>query len=141
MGVFGRLASARCRELDLPLETHLAELDLAKLAKLTSEERAVTDLPLFPGSSRDVAMELPIDLPAAEVEAAVSKFKNPLLVSNRCVSLFSDPSGEKIAADKKSVAYTLLYRSDDKTLKSKEVDDAHQALLDHLKNSLPVSFR
>jgi len=68
VGVMGRLAPARCRELDLPLETHIAELDLAKLTKLTSEERPVSDLPLFPGSSRDVAMELPLDLPAADKE-------------------------------------------------------------------------
>lgn len=141
VGTMGRLSPARCRELDLPLETHLVELDAAKLTKITSEERPVTDLALFPGSSRDVAMELPLDLPAAEVEAALAKFKNPLLVSTRCVSLFSDPSGEKIAADKKSVAYTLLYRSADKTLKSKEVDAAHQSLLEHLKNSLPATFR
>lgn len=141
VGVVGRLAPARCRELDLPLETHLAELDLAKLVKLLQQENPVTDLPQFPGSSRDVAMELPLDLAAAEIENALAKFKDPLLVSSRCVSLFSDPSGEKIAADKKSVAYTLLYRSPAKTLKTKEVDAAHQALLEHLEKSLPVTFR
>lgn len=141
VGTMGRLSPARCRELDLPLETHLVELDSAKLTKLTSEERPVSDLPQFPGSSRDVAMELPIDLPAAEVESALAKFKDPLLVSTRCVSLFSDPTGEKIAADKKSVAYTLHYRSPEKTLKGQEVDNAHQALLSHLQSTLPVTFR
>ncbi|GHC47758.1 phenylalanine--tRNA ligase subunit beta [Roseibacillus persicicus] len=141
IGVVGRLAPARCRELDLPLETHIAELDMAKLAKIVSSGAPVTDLPQFPGSSRDVAMELPLDLAASEVESALAKFKEPLLVSSRCVSLFSDPSGEKIAADKKSVAYTFLYRADDKTLKTKEVDAAHQALLAHLEKSLPVKFR
>ena len=141
MGTFGRLAPARCRELDLPLETHIAELDLAKLAKLQQQVNPVTDLPQFPGSSRDAAMELPLDLPAAEIENALAKFKDPLLVSSRCVSLFSDASGEKIAADKKSVAYTFLYRSPDKTLKTKDVDTAHQSLLEHLQKALPVTFR
>ncbi|MEM9080790.1 MAG: phenylalanine--tRNA ligase subunit beta [Verrucomicrobiota bacterium] len=141
VGVLGRLAPARCRELDLPLETHLAELDLAKLTNLLRSEKPVTDLPQFPGSSRDVALELPLDTPAADVETALTKFKDPLLVSHHCVSLFADPTGEKIAADKKSIAYTFLYRSPDKTLKSKEVDAAHEALLQHLKASLPVNFR
>lgn len=141
VGVMGRLAPSRCRELDLPLETHLAELDLSKLAQLASEERPVTDLPQFPGSSRDAAMEVPLTLPAADITAAIAKFKNPLLVSSRCLSLFNDPSGEKMAADKKSVAYTFLYRSAERTLKAKEVDDAHQALLAHLTGALPVSFR
>ncbi|MBK1833449.1 phenylalanine--tRNA ligase subunit beta [Roseibacillus ishigakijimensis] len=141
IGVVGRLAPQRCRELDLPLETHVAELDLAKLVNLLRQESPVVDLPQFPGSSRDVAMELPLDLPAADIENALARFKEPLLVSARCVSLFSDPSGEKIAADKKSVAYSLLYRSENKTLKAKEVDEAHQALLAHLEKSLPVAFR
>lgn len=141
VGVMGRLSPARCRELDLPLETHLAELDLAKLAKLAGEERPVTDLPQFPGSSRDAAMEVPLALPAADIATAIDKFKDPLLVSSRCLSLFNDPSGEKMDADKKSVAYTFLYRSSEKTLKAKDVDNAHQALLAHLTSSLPVSFR
>ncbi|MDP0489713.1 MAG: phenylalanine--tRNA ligase subunit beta [Verrucomicrobiota bacterium JB023] len=141
VGTFGRLAPSRCRALDLPLDTYLAELDLGKVGNLLRKEGPVSDLPQFPGSSRDVAMELPLELPAADIEAALQKFKNPLLVSYRCVSLFSDPSGEKIAADKKSLAYTLLYRSPDRTLKAKQVDEAHQALLDHLQKSLPVSFR
>lgn len=141
VGVVGRLSPARCRELDLPLETHLTEIDLAKLVKIVQQEAPVTDLPQFPGSSRDVAMELPLELPAADIETALNKFKDPLLVSSRCVSLFSDPSGEKIDADKKSVAYTLLYRSPEKTLKTKEVDKAHQALLEHLEKSLTVTFR
>lgn len=141
VGVIGRLAPSRCRELDLPLETHLAELDLTKVVKLLQQDHPVTDLPQFPGSSRDVAMELPIELPANEIENALAKFKDPLLDSSRCVSLFSDASGEKISADKKSVAYTVLYRSPDRTLKTKEVDTAHQALLDHLQKTLPVTFR
>lgn len=141
IGAFGRLSPARCRELDLPLETHLAELDLAKLVKLLQKNSPVTDLPQFPGSSRDVAMELPLELPASDIENALAKFNNPLLATSRCVSLFSDASGEKIDADKKSVAYTLLYRSPEKTLKTKDVDAAHQSLLDHLQKALPVTFR
>lgn len=141
VGVVGRLSPARCRELDLPLETHLAEIDLAKIVKIFQKEQPVSDLPQFPGSSRDVAMELPLDLPAAKIENALLQFQNPLLVSSRCVSLFSDSSGEKIAADKKSVAYTFLYRAPERTLKTKEVEQAHQALLAHLQGALPVTFR
>ncbi len=141
LGVLGRLAPAQCRALDLPLETHLAELDLKKLATLRSTPRVIAELPQFPGSSRDAALELPLEHPASAVADAIAKFKEPLLVSSRCISLFSDPSGEKIAADKKSLAYSFLYRSGEKTLKAKDVDATHQRLLAHLTNSLPVTFR
>ena len=48
---------------------------------------------------------------------------------------------EKLAADKKSIAYTFHYRSPERTLKAKEVDEAHQKLLDYLAKSLPITFR
>jgi len=55
--------------------------------------------------------------------------------------VFTDPSGEKLAADKKSIAYSFHYRSPQKTLKAKEVDKAHKSLLDHLEKTLKVSYR
>ena len=55
--------------------------------------------------------------------------------------LSRDPSGEKLPADRKSVAYSFLYRAVDRTLKSEEVDAAHQKLLQHLENGLPISYR
>jgi len=64
-----------------------------------------------------------------------------LLVSSACFDLFTDPSGEKLPADKKSIAYTFHYRSPERTMKAKEVDQAHQKLLDHLAKTLPITFR
>jgi phenylalanyl-tRNA synthetase beta chain len=63
------------------------------------------------------------------------------LVSSACFDVFQDPTGGKLPADKKSVAYTFHYRSPERTLKSKEVDQAHQRLLDQLAKVLPISYR
>ncbi len=99
------------------------------------------DLPQFPGSSRDAAMEAPATMPNADIEKAVKKLSEPLLVSATCFDVFSDPTGEKLPADRKSIAYSFLYRAADRTLKSEEVDAAHAKLLAHLTKTLPVSFR
>ena len=119
----------------------MAELDLAKLQQLATGVEKVDELPQFPGSSRDAAMEAPLTLENAAIEAAIKKHNESLLVDFHCFDVFTDASGEKIAADKKSVAYSFTYRSPSKTLKAKEVDKAHQALLDTLANKLKVSFR
>ena len=42
--------------------------------------------------------------------------------------VFTDERGEKIAADKKSLAYSLTYRAEDRTLKTEEVNAAHARL-------------
>lgn len=141
IGAFAQLSPARCRAIDAGNPVFVAELDLAKLQQLATGVEKVDPLPQFPGSSRDAAMEAPIALENAAIENAIKKHNESLLVDYHCFDVFTDPSGEKLAADKKSVAYSFTYRSDDKTLKAKEVDKAHQSLLDYLAKSVKVTFR
>ena len=72
---------------------------------------------------------------------ALSKHKEPLLVSAFCFDMFRDPSGEKMPADRKSIAWSFSYRAADRTLKSQEVDKAHQKLREYLEKTLPITFR
>ena len=141
IGSFAQLSPSRGRELDLEFPVYLAELDLARLCELRSSHSHVEELPQFPGSSRDAAMEAPAGLANDEIEKAIKKLNEPLLISFTCFDVFRDPSGEKLPADRKSVAYSFLYRAVDRTLKSEEVDAAHQKLLQHLENGLPISYR
>lgn len=141
VGVFAQLSPARCRELDSNFPIYVAELDLSKLENLNREECKVSELPQFPGSSRDAAMEVPLTLTNAQIEQGIKKHNESLLVSYHCFDVFMDATGEKIAADKKSVAYSFQYRSPQKTLKSKDVDNAHKSLLEHLEKTLKVSYR
>ncbi len=141
IGAFARLSLKRERDLDFNSPVFIAELDLGKLRKLISAKIQVEDLPQFPGSSRDAAMELPIDTPNANIEAALAKTKEPLLVSYECFDLFTDSTGEKIAADRKSIAYRFLYRSPAGTLKQKEVDESHARILAALGKLEGLAFR
>ncbi|MGJ8672207.1 phenylalanine--tRNA ligase subunit beta [Rubritalea sp.] len=141
IGAFAQLTPARCREIDANNPVYVAELDLSKLQQLATGVEKVDPLPQFPGSSRDAAMEAPITLENAAIENAIKKHNEALLVDFHCFDVFTDATGEKLAADKKSVAYSFTYRSADKTLKAKEVDQAHQALLDYLAKSVKVTFR
>jgi phenylalanyl-tRNA synthetase beta chain len=141
IGVFARLSLQRERDLDFISPVFVAELDLGKLRKIISAKSQVEDLPQFPGSTRDAAMELSLDTPNAEIEAVLGNAKEPLLVSYECFDLFTDPSGQKIAADRKSIAYRFNYRAFDRTLKANEVDAAHQNILKLLTHIDGLVFR
>ncbi len=141
IGVFARLTPARERELDFTTPVYVAELDLGKLRKLLNGISHVEDLPQFPGSSRDAAMELPLTTPNALIEAVIAKLAETLLVSSECFDVFTDPTGQKIAVDSKSVAYRFHYREATRTLKTGEIDAAHQKVLDALTKGLGVKFR
>ena len=141
VGAFAQLSPAKCRELGSAAPIYLVELELKKCQQLSKNVVQVDELPQFPGSSRDAAMEAPVTMPNSEIEKAVKKHNEMLLVSSACFDLFTDSSGEKLAADKKSIAYTFHYRSPERTMKAKEVDQAHQKLLDYLAKNLPITFR
>ncbi len=141
IGTFAQVLPSRIREIGFDAPVYLAELDQKKILGLTEDMFQVTPLPQFPGSSRDIAMEIPLTTTNAEIEKALSKHQEPLLVSTVCFDQFSDPTGEKMSAEKRSIAYSFSYRSDKGTLKQKEVDTAHEKLRTHLEKSLPVTFR
>jgi len=141
LGVAARLLPSRERALDFTAPVWLAELDLAKLRKLIGQRIAVEELPQFPGSSRDAAMEMPADLMAAKVDDVIAAVRQPLLEQFHCFDVFCDPTGQKLDASRKSMAYRFHYRAADRTLKAEEVDAAHATILEKLLKELPVHFR
>jgi phenylalanyl-tRNA synthetase beta chain len=141
IGIFARLTPARERTLDATSPIFVAELDLAKLRKLLSGLSQVEDLPQFPGSSRDAAMELPLATPNSQIEGVIAKLAEPLLVSSECFDVFTDPTGQKIPADRKSLAYRFTYRDPQGNRTAAEFDAAHQKVLEALSQGLGVKFR
>lgn len=141
IGMAGIVPPARARELDLDAPVFVAELNLKKLMSVVKAEIRFADLPKFPGSSRDVAMLVPGDLAAGEVAAFFEAYDEPLLISAELFDVFTDPTGAKLAPDKKSLAFSILYRAPEKTLEAGEVEAAHGKLLDSLKRTFNVEFR
>ncbi|CAN5304377.1 phenylalanine--tRNA ligase subunit beta [soil metagenome] len=137
-----QLTPARARQIGLECPVVAAELDLERLVTYGTRGRPVfCELPRFPAVTRDVAMELPDTFPNVEVAAFFARAEEPLLQDATLFDLFTDPSGQKLAAGRKSVAYSLTYRHPAKTLTTEEVDTAHQRLLSNLKRSLPATIR
>ncbi len=141
LGMAGILPPARARELGLDGVVLVAEMNLKKLQTSIGQTRRFTPLPKFPASSRDTAFLVDSGLPVGRVSEFFAAQQEQLLESVELFDVFHDPSGEKLPADKKSLAYSLTYRHPDRTLESAEVETAHEKLLTALKQSLNVDFR
>ncbi len=141
-GYMARLSLQKCRNLGLPLESYYAELDLRKLQQVATAPYKAAELPQFPGSSRDASLDVPAATRHADILKAVESARQKLLVSCRLKDVFCDPSGEKLAADRKAMTYTFLYRDARKTLTAAEVDAAHKTVLEALSSRVSgLSFR
>jgi len=141
IGAFAQLSPSHQREFDITTPIYLAELDINKLVAIRQSARMANELSKFPGSSRDVALECPMNITAGDIVETLTKQNQPLLVNFTCFDHFHDSSGEKLAADKKSLAFRLDYRSEEKNLKAKEVEQAHEALVKVLCEKLQLTQR
>lgn len=141
LGWIAQLHPARARQIDARHPVYVVELLVSALRQGSAGPAKFEDLPRFPAITRDVAMEVPADLPHAKVAAFFASQKEPLFIASEVFDVFTDPTGQKMAQDRKSIAWTLTYRASDRTLETPEVDAAHQRILAALEKTLPATVR
>ncbi|MGA3169860.1 MAG: phenylalanine--tRNA ligase subunit beta, partial [Chthoniobacteraceae bacterium] len=139
-GYLGQLAPARLRAIDCPSPAAVFELDLTN-CRLRPIPSRITPIPRFPAVTRDIAIIADASVTHAQIKEILRSANEPLLVDIRLFDLFSDPDGIRVPAGQKSLAYSLTYRSAEKTLVADEVNAAHARLKERLKVALNVSFR
>ena len=140
LGTFGQCPPAVAREIGYEAVL-VAELKLKTIEKLRAQPRKYVEISPYPAITRDVAMEIDASVANQTVGQFFEAYKEPLLEDVALFDVFADPSGEKLDANKKSLAYTLTYRSKNKTLEAKVVDKAHAKVIEALKSNLGVAIR
>jgi len=105
------------------------ELDFDKLLQYAPRRIAAKPLPRFPAVERDVAIVVDRDFAAQQVIGWIHDLGEPLIEH---VEVFDHYVGAPIPNGKKSLAYRVSYRADDRTLTDSEVNELHQRLVDRL---------
>lgn len=146
LGYVGLLHPSAARELMLTGQEHpvaVAELDVAMLCNVIEQEgwNKGGVLTRFPAMVRDIALIVDKSVAYASLEKALLSSQEELLRSVTPFDIFTDPSGEKIAATKKSVALSLKFQHDDRTLTAQEVGETCERLIALLEKSLHVEIR
>ncbi len=139
IGYLGLVRPRQARELGAKGAVILAEVELPAAA--TRSLFKLKPLERFPAVTRDIAFAAPRSMHWGEVVATLNSARESLLVDVQVFDLFIDPSGQKIPADKKSLACSLTYRASDRTLTQDEVNEVHQRLKKRLVDELDVNLR
>ncbi len=140
IGWMGQLTPPAARAMDAAGPVIVAELHLTAL-QAAGQPHAYVEIPRFPGSSRDFAIVCPLALPYSAISGCLTDAGENLLHSVSPFDIFTDPSGEKLPADKKSVAISLTFQATGRTLTNEEVNDACERLKDRLRSQLGATFR
>ena len=145
-GFVGLFAPAQARKLMVTGQDHfvaVAELDIAVLQEALAAEhwKTKTTFSKFPSTTRDLALIVENSVSYAAMEAILFEAKEELLQSVMPFDLFSDPTGEKIALGKKSIAVSLTFQHAERTLTTEEVSAACERLITRLREQLDVEIR
>ena len=138
VGRFGELHPKVALAYDLGGPVVVAECSLTDLLGLPPRRIAYRALPRFPGVSRDLAVVVESDLPSVEVTRVITDIAHPWI---RSVRLFDVYTGTQVGAGRKSLAYTVAYQADDRTLTDEMVNEVHQTIVDRLRASLGAEVR
>ncbi len=130
LGVVGELHPAVARNFELRAPVFLAEFDLGQLLPLVEPDLLrVAPPPRFPAMRRDLAVVVEEQVPASELLDAIRKAGAPLLAA---VELFDLFRGQGVPPGRKSCAFTLIFRSPERTLTDAEVAEVEAHIIEQL---------
>ncbi|WDV47331.1 phenylalanine--tRNA ligase subunit beta [Clostridiaceae bacterium M8S5] len=138
LGILGEIHPSVLKNYGMKERAYVAELDIEMLALLSNMKKKYTPLPKYPAISRDIAVVVSDDVLVKDIEKVINNNGGKLVES---VALFDIYKGSQIPEDKKSVAYSIKYRSYEKTLTDDDIAKVHQKILDSLERELGASQR
>ena len=137
-GMFGLVRQSLSRKSRIASPVAVFELRRAPLVANAFRVPKAKDVPTLPGTERDIALVAPAGVTHEEIVKTVRKAGPKILES---VSLFDVYRGKQLGEGRVSLAYRLLYRAPDRTLKDDEVNRAHEEIKNVLRNKLKVEIR
>ena len=138
VGVFGQIHPLVARNYGVDAEFYCAELSFDALCAVKGADPEYVPLPKFPSVTRDIAVVCDQSVTVGTLEAAIKKGARGLLKE---VTLFDIYQGVGIPAGKKSVAFNLVLRADDRSLTGDEADEDVKSILQTLETDCDAVLR
>ena len=138
IGTLGQVHPLVAQNYGIDAEIYAAELDFTALTALVRPEKTYQPLPKYPAVSRDIAVVCDEAVTVGALTDCIRKAGGKLL---REVRLFDIYRGKGIDCGKKSVAFSLTLRADDRTLTDTDSEDVIGAVLAALEAELGAKLR
>ena len=138
IGVFGEVHPTVSKNFGMDTRVYICELDLNTLISFYSDSVKYKQLPKYPAVSRDIAMLIDDNINVSKIEKIIKKNAGNILEG---YTLFDVYKGSQIPEGKKSVAYSVTFRADDRTLTDDEISAVFDKILAGLKEQLGAELR
>jgi len=138
LGIMGQIHPKVQENYGIDLPVYVAELDVATIFDLRAPEPSYKPLPRYPSVYRDLAIVCDADTPVAAISRVIKEAGGRLLKE---AELFDIYTGSPIPEGKKSVAFSLEFRSEEQNLTDAEVNPLIDKILKHLNDELGAQIR
>ena len=138
IGVFGQIHPLVAQNYGVDAQLFCAELSFGALFAARGPEAQYIPLPKFPAVTRDIAVVCAEAVTVGELEVCIHKGAKGLLKE---VKLFDIYRGKGVDEGKKSVAFNLVLRADDRSLTADEADQEVKSILNALEQDLGAVLR
>ena len=138
IGVLGQIHPLVAENYDVDAELYCAELSFDALLSSIGADPEYQPLPRFPAVTRDIAVLVDESVTVGDMEKCIRSAAKGLM---REVSLFDIYNGSNLPKGKKSVAFNLVLRADDRSLTAQEADNEVKVILDALSSEFEAVLR
>ena len=126
VGYFGEVHPLVQEAYGIAERTYVANIDLSVICKKANFTVKYEGIAKFPSVVRDISLVMDKSLTAGEIEKIIRSESGAILES---LELFDIYEGERIGADKKSMAYSITFRNKEKTLEESEISAVMNKIL------------
>ncbi|PKM87431.1 MAG: phenylalanine--tRNA ligase subunit beta [Firmicutes bacterium HGW-Firmicutes-12] len=125
-GWIGEIHPLVLENYEIEQKTTIFTLDLELLTKEANERIAYQSIPRYPAVTRDLAVIVPENTEVVDVTKLIQEKGQPWL---KQISLFDQYKGKQIEKGFKSLAFSLSWQAEDRTLTDEEVNLLHKEIL------------
>ena len=138
IGTFGELHPDVIENYNLGQRVYVAEINIDTVFENLNLTKSYYPLPKYPSTSRDIALIVKDEVFVKQIEDIIKANGEDLVESYK---LFDVYKGAQIEEGHKSIAYSITYRSKDKTLTDEDVAKVHEKILSELSEKLNANLR
>ena len=123
---------------DIEKRVYVAEVNITKLTKYSKSNKKYVEVPKFPAVERDIAIIVDEKVEVGQIEKIIIKKSKKWLEDAK---LFDIYRSDKLGENKKSVAYSLIFRDKNKTLSDEEINLTMENIITELQKTLGAELR
>ena len=126
IGYMGEIHPEVCENYDMKTRAYIAVLDMPVITEMATFDRHFKGIAKHPAVNRDISMVVKKDILVGQIEKVIREKGGHHLESYH---LFDIYEGSQIKAGYKSVAYSITFRANDRTLEEKDITAAMDKII------------